>query len=121
MNMRYEEQCKGIINKAALKAGAVGFGTGGTMGIALAGVDIGATTAIQIRMIKQLGDVFNKSITESLAKGLLSSYVSQQAGRKVAGFLAGRIPVLGKVINAGVGASATEGLGWFVAEHFSNN
>ena len=113
MTIKEKRKCRDIIHNAAASCAGVGFITAQ---VPLS--DSLIIMPIQIKMIIDLGNVFNKEITESVAKSLLLSATASVVGRGVASALVGWVPVLGNSINASTAAGVTEAIGWAAAKHF---
>ena len=75
-------------------------------------------TGRQIIMINSIGQIFGKTLSESICDMLIKSFGAMFAGRYVSQFLASFIPGIGNIINAATAASLTEYIGWSVAEKF---
>ena len=73
--------------------------------------------AAQTAMIIAIGHAFNKDLTESAGKIILTS-ATTALGRGAASALIGFIPGIGNLVKAGTAISLTEALGWFVAHQF---
>lgn len=114
MTDEQKSKCHKIIHTAAVSAGAIGAGLAPIPGSATVPI-----TGIQIGMIVSLGAVFGLDITKSAAASILGGAAASIGGQTVSQFLVGWIPFLGSVINATTAVSITEGLGWLVAEKFS--
>ncbi len=113
MTSEQRSKCHTIIHTASVSCGGVGAG--------LAQVPLSDTTIItpiQIGMIIAIGNVFGKTIPESLAKGFLAKFLGQMLGKGVANVLVGWIPGIGNAINASVAAGLTETIGWAAAKMF---
>lgn len=106
------EKCQAIIHSAAVASAASGA-------LPIPGSDAVAIVAIQATMIISLGRVFDVRMTESSAKALALTMITQHMGKMVAGGLVKLIPGIGSAINASVAFSITEMIGWEVAEDFS--
>lgn len=109
-----KKQCNAIIHTASAAAGAAGTGLAQ---IPLA--DNAVITPIQIGMIIKLGSVFGCSITENVAKGIISGAGAAFIGRSVSQALWGWIPVAGNAINTATAAGLTEAIGWMAVKEFS--
>lgn len=107
-----KKRCHQIIHTAASASGGVGFG--------LAQIpfsDAAVIVPTQIAMIISLGEVFDLHITESTAKGLISSMAAMYVGKGVVGII-GPFPALGNAVNAVTAAGITEFIGWTVVNNF---
>lgn len=120
MTNEQKKKCHEIIHGASVAAAAVGSGAVSipVVGSFISLMDESAITPIQIAMIMSLGKVFNESMTKKATASLLTSMVAAKTGRKVAGFFAGLVPVLGPVVNGGTAASITEAIGWATVAYF---
>lgn len=72
-------------------------------------------SAAQITMVIALGKVFDQSLTEGAAKGIIGAAASTFVGRN----LVKLIPIAGWVVSAAVAAGVTEAIGWTVAIDFA--
>ena len=107
-----KKRCHQIIHTAASASGGVGFG--------LAQIpfsDAAVIVPTQMAMIISLGEVFDLHITESTAKGLISSMTAMYVGKGVVGII-GPFPALGNAVNAVTAAGITEFIGWTVVNNF---
>lgn len=116
MTEEERSSCHTIIHSASASCAGIGAGLAQAIGS-----DTLLITPIQITMIIALGKVFNKDISESVAKSLLMSLGGALVGRGVASVLVGWIPGIGNVINASTAAGVTEAIGWAAAKHFDEN
>lgn len=114
MDSYHKSKCHKIIHTAAASASAIAAGLA-----QLPGSDSIPITGIQIAMIISLGAAFGRDIARSAAEGILAGAVAAVGGRTASQFLVGWIPIWGNAINAATAATITEGIGWFVAESFS--
>ncbi|MCD8238637.1 MAG: hypothetical protein LUC92_04775 [Clostridiales bacterium] len=106
--------CHGIIHTASLGAAGVGAG--------LAQVplsDNAIITPIQLTMIISLGKVFGKEIDKSTAKACLASQAASTVGKTAVQVILGWIPGVGNAANAAAAGALTEGIGWIIANEFS--
>ncbi len=101
-------KCHAIIHTAAIACG-----TAGAIPIPVA--DAIPISGFQVTMVLSLGKVFNQTIGESSAKGLITSAASTHIGRN----LVKMIPVAGWFVSAGVAAGVTEAIGWCIAVDFA--
>lgn len=120
MTNEQNKRCHEIIHAASISAAAVG---GGAVAIPVVGsfislMDESAITPIQITMIMSLGRVFGVTMDKTTAASLLTAMLAAKVGRKVSGFLAGLVPVLGPIVNGGTAASITEAIGWTTVTYF---
>lgn len=109
------DKCHAIIHSAAAGAGAIGAGLAQ---IPLA--DNIPITTIQVGMIISLGKVFDVSLTESAAKGLLGGFAAQAVGRNAVGIAFGWFPGIGNALKASTASALTEAIGWATVKHFEN-
>lgn len=110
-----KNKCKTVIHTASVAAGAAG-------GIPIPMSDTVPITTAQILMVVKLGKVFDLTVTDSIAKSIISLTLVQQAGRALAANILKCIPgggqVVGAIMSASVAAGFTETLGWMVADDF---
>ena len=116
MTEEQEEKCHAIIHSAAASGAAAAGGLA-----QLPGSDNVVLVSIEVAMIIALGSVFEKSIDESTAKGIIAGGAGTLVGRGVSQFLVGWIPVVGNLINASTAAGVVELLGWAVVKDFDNS
>jgi uncharacterized protein (DUF697 family) len=107
-------KCNVIIHAASAAAGGVGTGLAQ---IPLA--DNVLIAPIQVTMIVSLGGVFGIRVSESMAKGIISTLAAGFIGRGVSQILIGWVPFLGNAVNTATAAGITEAIGWTAAKHFS--
>jgi uncharacterized protein (DUF697 family) len=101
-------QCNVAIHTAAVAAGAAGF-------IPVPVADAVPISAAQVVMVVSLGKIFDQTISDSAAKGLIGAAASTLVGRS----LVKLIPVVGWVASASVAAGVTEAIGWSIAFDFA--
>lgn len=101
-----------IIHTASAACGACGA-------IPIPIADAIPMTAAQITMVLSLGKVFDRELTESSAKSVLTSCAGTLIGRAAVGGLLKFIPFAGWIASAGVAAAVTEALGWMIACDFA--
>lgn len=101
-----------IIHTASAACGACGA-------IPIPIADAIPMSAAQVTMIISLGEAFDRKLTESGAKAILSSASAAIVGRAVAGGLLKFIPVAGWVVSAAIAAAVTEAIGWKIACDFA--
>lgn len=91
-NMTSSQQKKvhTIIHGASASAAAIGGGLAN-----IPGSDAPALVALQTGMIISIGAVFNKKITESLAKSILADFLGVSVGKVIANVLSGWLPGIG--------------------------
>lgn len=113
--MDENKKCHAIIHGASASAAAIGAG--------LAQLPLSDTiplTGIQIGMIISIAKVFDVSLTEGAAKGLLAGFAASAGGRGISQILVGWVPGFGNAINASTAAAITEAIGWSAVSHFEN-
>ena len=117
-NMTSSQQKKvhAIIHSASASAAAIGGGLAN-----IPGSDAPVLVTLQTGMIIAIGAVFNKKITDSIAKSMLADFLGVSIGKVVANVLSGWLPGIGNGINATTAASLTELIGWTVANDFAND
>lgn len=101
-----------IIHTASAACGACGA-------IPIPIADAIPMSAAQVTMIISLGEAFDRKLTESGAKAILSSASAAIVGRAVAGGLLKFIPVAGWVVSAAIAAAVTEAIGWKIVCDFA--
>lgn len=114
MTEKQQIKCHSIIHTAAASAAAIGGGFAN-----IPGSDAPILVTLQTTMIVSLGMVFEKKITESLAKSILANFLGATVGKTVANVLVGWIPGFGNAINATTAATLTETIGWAAANEFA--
>ena len=107
-----KNECHIVIHDAS---GAAACIAGGNI---LPVADAFPLTGIQMVMINRIGEIFDKTLTESLAQTIRESFAAMFLGRGISQMLASFIPGIGNVINALTAAALTEYIGWSVAEKF---
>jgi uncharacterized protein (DUF697 family) len=108
-------KCHAIIHAAASAAGGVGAG------IAQIPLSDNVVIApIQIGMIVSLGAVFGIKVTNTMAKGIATTFAAGYIGRGVSQVLLGWVPVLGNAVNMTTAAGITEAVGWVAVKHFED-
>lgn len=79
-------------------------------------------TAAQIAMVVSLGKVFGVTLSQSVAKSIAGTTLTQGAGRAICANLIKCIPfagpVVGGAISASTAAALTEAMGWVIADDF---
>ena len=120
MTSHQKDRCNEIIHSTALKATAAGT-AGGLFG-ALGSVATDATilSGLEIVMVINLGKVFNKEISESVATGIFSAVAGTVVGKGAAGALLSAIPGIGAIANGAAAAGTIEAIGWAVANGFDD-
>lgn len=103
-------KCNGVIHTAAVAAGGAGF-------IPIPVADAVPISAAQVAMVVGLGKIFEQTITDSAAKGLIGAAASTLVGRS----LVKLIPVVGWAASAAVAAGVTEAIGWTIAVDFAKS
>jgi len=115
MPKELKAKCHAAIHTATVAAGASGL-------IPIPVADTIPISSAQVVMIIALGKIFDLTISESVAKSILSVGLAQQVGREVVSSVLKGIPGIGTVAGMAVGASTavtiTETLGWLVADDF---
>lgn len=109
MNSDQFIKCNAVIHTASIASGASGV-------IPIPVMDSVPITACQITMVLSLGEIFDRKISESAAKGIIASVAATHVGRS----LVKLIPVAGWIASAGVAAALTEVIGWTVAIDMAN-
>lgn len=99
--------------KLAIHTAAVAAGLFGAMPIPFA--DALPISAAQITMVIEIGKAFDRKITKSAARAIITATISSILGRNIVKF----IPVLGWVISASVAVTITEIAGWTTAVDFA--
>lgn len=99
------DRCASIIKNAADAALVAG-----SIPIPVPGVD--GAMPFQIKMVMELADVFDVSMSTSRAASIVTNYFT--SGSSILGFLARRLPV----IRGFKAAEQTEDFGWKVARDF---
>lgn len=102
-------KCNVAIHTAAIASGVIAW-------IPIVVVDAVPITAAQVTMVIALGKVFNRKITESVAKSLLATTAATFVGRNLVKF----IPIVGWAISSSVAAGITEAVGWTIAVDMAN-
>ena len=105
--------CHNIIHTRAILAAGAGAGLA-----QVPGSDSLVIMPIQAEMLKELGKVFERNITEQCVTAILGTGLATAGGRKVSQILIGWIPGWGNVTNASTAAAVTEALGWSAAAMF---
>jgi len=105
------------IHSAAAAAAAVGGGLA-----QIPGSDNVPLVAIQITMAVALGKIFDVSISDGAARGMVMTALASMTGpviaRVISQLLLGWIPGAGNPVNATTAASITEAVGWILANEF---
>lgn len=101
-------KCNVAIHTASVASGAAGF-------IPIPVADAVPISAAQVTMVIALGKIFDQTLTEGAAKGLIGAAASTLIGRSLVKF----IPIAGWVVSAAVAAGVTEAIGWIVATDFA--
>lgn len=101
-------QCNIAIHTASVASGLSGF-------IPVPVADAIPISAAQITMVVALGNIFNQSVSDSAAKGIIGAAASTFVGRNLIKF----IPIAGLFVSAAVAAGVTEAIGWMVATDFA--
>lgn len=115
MPREIKSKCNKAIHTASAAAAAAGA-------IPIPMSDAIPITAAQIAMVVSLGKVFGVTLSESVAKSLMSVSLTQGAGRFIFANLVKCIPgagsVVGGMLAASTAAALTEALGWIIADDF---
>ncbi len=109
-----KNKCHAVIHSATAAAIA-----GGASPIPIS--DAVVISSAQVAMIVGLGKVFGISISDSVAKSIISISVTQAVGKSIFTNLLKLFPAsnfLGCFIGGAVAGSMTEALGWLVADDF---
>ena len=85
----------------------------------LPGSDASVIVPIQIMMVIALSSIFNKTIAQALAKGVIMKTTVTMIGRMVSEFLIGWIPIAGNILNALTAFTITQMVGWIIANEFA--
>lgn len=102
------KKCNVAIHAAAVASGAAG-------GIPIPVADAIPISVAQVTMVIALGKIFDQTLTEGAAKGLIGAAASTLVGRSLVKF----IPIVGWGISAAVAAGVTEAIGWICATDFA--
>ena len=109
-----KNKCHAVIHTAAVAATA-----GGASPIPIS--DAVVISSVQVGMIVALGKIFEISISESVAKSIISVSITQAAGKSIFTNLLKLVPGINLLvcfIGGAVAGSMTEALGWLVADDF---
>ena len=110
-----KKKCHAAIHTATVAAAA-----GGVAPIPMS--DTIPISAAQVTMIVELGKVFGVTISQSVAKSIISVGLAQQVGRTLVSNALKCIPGVGTVVGGAISsvtaASLTEAMGWLVADDF---
>lgn len=109
-----KNKCHAVIHSATAAATA-----GGASPIPIS--DAVVISSAQVAMIVGLGKVFGISISDSVAKSIVSVSITQAAGKSLFTNLLKLFPganLLGCFIGGAVAGTMTEALGWLVADDF---
>lgn len=110
MNSEQFKKVSATIHTAAVASGAAGV-------IPIPAADAVPITAVQVSMVLALGKIFDRQITESVAKGLIGATSATFVGRN----LVKLIPVFGWGVSGAVAAGVTEAVGWTIAVDLAKN
>ncbi|WP_096189340.1 YcjF family protein [Evansella halocellulosilytica] len=105
---------KKVINRMSVAAASVGASP-------VPGSDFVLLSALQIRMLMKLANIYGKKMTKSRAKNMILTTITGNIGRTVARQLTKVIPGYGIVIGAGVAGSMTLALGRSVKYMYERN
>lgn len=111
------ERAKEIIDEAAKT-------TAGTAALlaqgAFLGADVLPQTALSIKMVAEIGELFGQRIEKSAALVLLGQATGINAGIGGTRALWGVVPLLGNAVNAGATFLHTKLMGWWVYNYFKS-
>ena len=96
-----------------IHSASVACGAAGAIPIPIA--DAIPISAAQVSMVIALGKIFDQTLSEGVAKGIIGAAASTLVGRS----LVKLIPIAGWFISAGVAAAVTEAIGWTVTLDFA--
>jgi len=113
LSQEEKNECQKVIHATSAAAAAAGAGWAQ---IPLA--DTFLITPLQITMIISLGKIFGQKITESAAKGILTSMVTGYVGRSITQVAWGWLPGIGNASNAVIAGALTETIGWACVDNF---
>jgi len=109
------ERAKEIIDEAAKT-------TAGTAALlaqgAFLGADVLPQTALSIKMVAEIGELFGQRVEKSAALVLLGQATGINAGIGGTRALWGVIPILGNAVNAGATFIHTKIMGWSIYNYF---
>ena len=105
-------KCNGIIHTASVAAAGIGAANPFPLG------DTVPITGFQVTMIIELGQVFDITLTEAMAKSAVSGWALSIFGRSLAQVVASFFPGGGNAVNAATAAALTEAIGWGMANQF---
>lgn len=109
------DQAASEVHFSSLMAAGIGLGLA-----QIKGADSLALAGVQTNMIHNIARIYGRNATAADVGGLIASSMASFAGRYAAKTLLGWIPGAGNLINSGVAASITEGIGWAAVELFSS-
>ena len=115
MPKELEKKCHAAIHTATAAATAAGA-------IPIPMADTIPITTAQVAMVIRLGNIFDASLSEAVAKSILGCGLATQIGRTLFTNILKAIPVAGhiagSIVAASTAAAITEALGWLVADDF---
>lgn len=109
------QKVHGIIHVAAASAAAVGAGLA-----QVPGSDAPVLITIQAAMIKAIGELHGRKISQQAAIALIGTFAATVAGRTLSQWVVGWIPGYGNSVNATTAATLTEAIGWAANEYFAD-
>ena len=112
MTKRERSQCEDIIHGHAWAC------IGGSL---IPGVGTPVNMAALTTMTMALANVFNVSMTETLAAATAVNGLKELAGRMVVSEFIKVFPGLGTIASAALTVTMIESAGWQIAENFANN
>ena len=113
MTKEQSKQATAIISSAAVSAAAI---SGLSSQIPLA--DNVVLSGVEITMTINLGKVFGREISNSLAWSIILSQLGTLTGKAVSQLLMSWIPGIGNITNAITSVGVIETLGWSIVDYF---
>ena len=110
-----KEKCEKIIRTAAIACGGVGTGFA-----QLPLADSAIITPIQVAMIINIGKVYGRDITDSMATAIIGSLSSALTGRCISAVMFGWVPIIGNVVNTVTAAGLTAAIGHLAVKKFAD-
>lgn len=115
MPKELSKKCAAAIHTATIAAGAAGA-------IPIPVADTIPISTAQVTMIVALGKIFDLTISQSVAKSIVSVSLAQTAGRAVVSSAFKTIPGIGTLVGGAISSATaiaiTESIGWLVADDF---
>lgn len=115
MPKELSKKCAAAIHTATIAAGAAGA-------IPIPVADTIPISTAQVTMIVALGKIFDLTISQSVAKSIVSVSLAQTAGRAVVSSVFKTIPGIGTLVGGAISSATaiaiTESIGWLVADDF---